>query len=142
MRKIGRLYSWGDAIHSILGTGSHGTSFEPVRVFDKPVQHVSTGQHHTLFITESGALFGFGENGGGRVTGKAEEILSPVLVAEDMVDAACGGKFSVGVSGKGKVMTWGSAPKTGWRSLFGDKFCSLGYEAEFDVTTPTIVPAL
>jgi alpha-tubulin suppressor-like RCC1 family protein len=67
MRRVGRLYTWGDAVHSILGYGNHNISFEPVQVFDKYVSHVATGAFHTLFLTESNELFGFGENRGGMI---------------------------------------------------------------------------
>ncbi len=44
------------------------------------VIHVAVGNEHTLALTETGELYGWGRNTGGEVVSSAESVATPTLI--------------------------------------------------------------
>lgn len=112
----GRVLGWGTESSGALGNGQgSGFTTVPVRAQLPPfirVRSVFAGCFHSLAVTTTGAVFGFGANGNGELgIGRTGDQLVPVrtrLPAGTRVIAAGGGcQHSVAVTGGGKLLSWG-----------------------------------
>lgn len=123
----GELYSWGSGTNGRLGHGDTVMQLTPRRVCALPrrVKTASAGSGHSLAVLESGELYswgqgyagrlghGFGAGAAGRLGhGNHETKLEPALVeaiqAHPIVHAVAGWEFSVAVSARGAVFTFGA----------------------------------
>jgi alpha-tubulin suppressor-like RCC1 family protein len=118
----GALYSWGVGGWGRLGQGSQDSSTAPVRVeVDGKVKAAVCGSCHTLVLTESNNVFGFGWNKNGRVgigseykINNGDSVVVPVplglLNSQDIkvTSLVAGSNISLALDAKGNVYTWGS----------------------------------
>lgn len=109
---------------SIDDTGSH-TEENPPRVAPlapqllqmpstSPVVQVSCGLHHTVVLTLSGEVYGFGSNQFGQLgTGDMQPVSGPVRinVAGNVCQVAAGSNHTVLLTYKGLVYTFGNFQK-------------------------------
>nr|XP_027235587.1 X-linked retinitis pigmentosa GTPase regulator-like isoform X1 [Penaeus vannamei] len=112
----GQTYTWGDTDHGKLGLAedellSHRQP-QPVILPEKIVQ-IAAGSAHTLFLSESGAVYscGLGNSGElGQGGGRLESWL-PQLVNEPsshtVVSISAGGNHSAAITDCGYLLTWG-----------------------------------
>jgi len=131
----GDLYLWGWNDAGQLGrcgassstTSTKSSGLDPVHPLSNVrVATVDLGHAHTLVVEKgTGRLFGFGENGRGRVDGFASAVGSSAtankppqqqqhalqtplgLSKEHFVDVAAGLFHSAGVTQRGELVTWG-----------------------------------
>ena len=112
----GILYAWGDGTYGELGTAGGGTKSSPVLVSGPASTSwvaISAGQYHSLAITSTGLLYGWGLNGYGEVgVNSTTQINSPILVSgpasTSWVAISAGGGFSLGITSTGKLYAWGT----------------------------------
>jgi len=118
----GKCYSIGRNTHGQLGLGnmsSHSYTPSLIKALDKQViVKGAVGRHHSLFLTDSGVVFGCGKNDLGEVgtpnrKNKSTDVNSPTeimaLKGTKIIDIACGGHFSMALDKEGNVWSWGSA---------------------------------
>ena len=125
----GRVYGFGDNHKGQLGLDPSDTSegISPVAIrvrLELPVRAVGCGEWHSLFLTESGVLYGCGSNSHGQlalreaqqVVGEGQECIVPpeeisALSQEDVqvINVACGRKHSCVLTRDGVVFGFGSA---------------------------------
>ncbi|XP_063598424.1 X-linked retinitis pigmentosa GTPase regulator-like [Penaeus indicus] len=112
----GEAYTWGDTDHGKLGLAedqllSHRQP-QPVILPEKIVQ-VAAGSAHTLFLSESGAVYscGLGSSGELGQGGGRLESWVPQLVNEPsshtVVSISAGGNHSAAITDCGYLLSWG-----------------------------------
>jgi len=114
----GRVLGWGTESFGALGNGQgSGFSAVPVPALIPPfvrVRSVFAGCFHTLAVTTTGSVYGFGENGDGQLgtgqTGTQQLIPARTrLPAGTRVTAVGGGcVHSVAVTSRGQMLSWGA----------------------------------
>ena len=95
LRSDGSLWAWGGAEmswdgsrHSLIGDGTAESRSLPVQIMDNVVFAVA-GHHHSLAITEDGALWAWGSNMYGQLgDGTTENRLSPIRIMDNVIYAA------------------------------------------------------
>ena len=120
-----KSFGWGGSVLSgagALGQGSKSlvgvpTTLEFFEQLEDRVIQVACGQQHSLFLTESGAVFATGHGAYGILgTGDTSDELLPVeltaldatlINGEKIVKIACGGSFSAFVTDQGNLYVWG-----------------------------------
>jgi alpha-tubulin suppressor-like RCC1 family protein len=120
-----KSFGWGGSLLSgagALGQGSKApvgapTTIEFFEELSDRVIQVACGQQHSLFLTESGAVFATGHGAYGILgTGETSDELLPVQLTaldatlingEKIVKIACGGSFSAFVTDQGNLYVWG-----------------------------------
>jgi len=126
-----------------LGTGDVENGYLPIKVdslselitdIDKNQVEIANGQHHTLFLNNSGKVYSLGRAEYGRlgIGEGAKESSTPVHVTsldtEVIANIACGEVVSFAVSEQGDVYAWGMG-----------NCLQLGTGEEDDVYVPTKV---
>ncbi len=112
----GTAYAWGANSVGQLGIGSTADSLVPLQV-DAPTgvqfESVSTGSTHTLAVTTSGNVYGWGSDDFGQVGNwfvTPEEKYSPVPVdipgSPEIVEVSAGHTHSLARSATGAVFAW------------------------------------
>lgn len=116
-----RSFGWGGSWMSGaggLGLGSKAPALVPTLVPGLPsVVQVACGNQHTLFLTDTGAVWATGHGAYGILgTGDSGDELVPVELSaisqsihpeETVVKIACGGTFSAILTDKGNLYVWG-----------------------------------
>ena len=107
-------WSWGDNTYGQLGLGTTNQQSSPVSVVGLPatITKIVSGGVHTLFLTQSGAVYSVGQNTSGQLgDGTSISRSLPVAVSAlsnlKIVDIAVGSGHSVALDQFGKVWTWG-----------------------------------
>ena len=109
----GALYWWGYCIDSQLGHGDQEEQLLPKRVeaLQERVCSVAAGQHYSLAITQSGALYSWGFGGNGQLGhGDDGHQLLPRQVAglQGVCYVAAGAAHTVAIAKDGTAHGWGS----------------------------------
>ncbi|KAI8377547.1 regulator of chromosome condensation 1/beta-lactamase-inhibitor protein II [Radiomyces spectabilis] len=105
-----------------LGLGHHNSVDYPVRVKstfeshieigDRKIVAAAVGRNHTLLVSESGEVFGTGDNRLGQLTFAGDGYKSfkrlTSLNKEKIVQVACGAEFTLVLNDQGKVFAFGS----------------------------------
>ncbi|MFA6973053.1 MAG: hypothetical protein WC208_16855 [Gallionella sp.] len=119
--KQGRLFTFGMAesgqlglgYRLLLGEGGAPIATPPTHVeLPEPVKSVSSGDYHTVVVTETGKLYAFGSCGNGKLgigLDSDSYELRPVLVDLPLPVsmAACGDQHTVAILENGEVYSWG-----------------------------------
>jgi len=98
----------------------------------KRVCQISAGKEHAMALTEGGRLFAWGKNEFGQLgTGDEENRALPVyteLPYETYISSvSCGGNFTLGLTKRGELWSWGRFQASNFPRLFTDTWCN-GYE--------------
>lgn len=98
----------------------------------KRVCQVAVGAEHAMAVTEGGRVFCWGKNDFGQLgTGDEENRALPVyteLPYETFVaQVACGGRFTLAMTKRGELWSWGRFQASNFPRLFQDTWCN-GYE--------------
>ncbi|CAG2163192.1 unnamed protein product [Oppiella nova] len=111
-----RLYSWGrnDRGQLALDAPTYGTTKPKIISIDIPVISVSCGANHTLVLTGSGHVYGWGSNDRGQV-GCGKSDVKAVLKAIEVkfpngytiVKISCSDRKSFAITSDGYVFRWG-----------------------------------
>lgn len=140
------LYTFGHGECGRLGHGNQEDCTEPVSVgyFTSLIEaegvdvggvvEVSCGREHTMAVTASGDLFGFGWGEAGRLgTGETGSSLYPTRVTDlqNIAAVACGREHTLALTRKGRVFAFGAG--------FGGR---LGNGSETDEELPFAVQGL
>ncbi|CAG0894072.1 unnamed protein product [Darwinula stevensoni] len=111
----GQALAWGRNDKGQLGVGDTVKKDHPQPILDLKnftVIDAACGKSHTLVLTESGDVFGFGENKLGQL-GLGNEnpvVQTPTKIQFDdgpVKKVACGGQFSLMVNSKGALYSFG-----------------------------------
>jgi RCC1 and BTB domain-containing protein len=118
LTKSGKCFSWGYNDYGKLGfklDEDFGDYYRPkiiyAPIYEKVVQ-ISCGCNHSLLLTKSGDLYGFGHNrygeiGCGNNKNQWEPIKINIINEEKIISIACGGQHSLALTDTGKVYSWG-----------------------------------
>mmetsp|Transcript_102951 Transcript_102951/g.182873 ORF Transcript_102951/g.182873 Transcript_102951/m.182873 type:complete len:559 (-) Transcript_102951:57-1733(-) len=125
------VYFWG------ANSWSDPKGESPSRVLTlqrKRVCQVSVGKEHAAALTEGGKVFAWGKNDFGQLgTGDEENKALPTsteLPYECYISqVACGGNYTMGVTKKGELWTWGRFQASNFPRLLVDTWCN-GYESK------------
>jgi len=98
----------------------------------KRIAQVSCGKEHAMSLTEGGRIFAWGKNDFGQLgTGDEENRALPVyteLPYETYISqVACGGNYTISMTKRGEVWSWGRFQASNFPRLFTDSWCN-GYE--------------
>ncbi|CAK8579014.1 unnamed protein product [Lathyrus sativus] len=134
----GGLYTHGWSKYGQLGHGDFKDHLVPRKVqalSDKFISQVSGGWRHSMALTSSGQLFGWGWNKFGQIgIGNNFDCCSPMLVnfphAQKVVQISCGWRHTVAVTNCANVYSWG-------RGASGQ----LGHGDTIDWNVPIIIDA-
>ncbi len=99
-----------------MGTGTRNDEDKPklINALKKLyVVQIVCGRGHSLVLTKSGELYGFGYNKGGQIgCGNTRNQFTPININgfnnEKIVSIACGGGHSLVLTNIGQVYSWGS----------------------------------
>ncbi|CAI8619167.1 unnamed protein product [Vicia faba] len=135
----GGLYTHGWSKYGQLGHGDFEDHLVPRKVqalSDMFISQVSGGWRHSMALTSSGQLFGWGWNKFGQIgIGNNFDCCSPMLVnfphAQNVVQISCGWRHTVAVTNRANVYSWG-------RGANGQ----LGHGDTIDRNVPIIIDAL
>mmetsp|Transcript_131565 Transcript_131565/g.421047 ORF Transcript_131565/g.421047 Transcript_131565/m.421047 type:complete len:554 (+) Transcript_131565:115-1776(+) len=125
------VYFWGANSWS----DPKGESPSPVLTLSrKRICQISVGKEHCMALTEGGRLFTWGKNDFGQLgTGDEENRALPVLTElpyETYIgQVACGGNYTLGLTKRGEVWSWGRFQASNFPRLFTDTWCN-GYESK------------
>jgi alpha-tubulin suppressor-like RCC1 family protein len=148
----GRVYTWGED-HDILGHGVKESLPKPKLIqlkddrspFTEYVTKVATGISHTALITETNALYTFGDTTYGQLGREGSGLAPGLAQLEKVHEVACGRDFTIALTTMGDLYSWGWAKgkKAWWQKLtpFSIKGC-LGYEENGIVKEPRKIEAL
>lgn len=119
----GALYTWGFGAFGALGHGRYKAELLPRRlVLNKDendnVAYVSAGGAHSAAITSSGDLYTWGRDEGDGRLGQGDDLVTDegainvplhvYLMPEPVAAVSCGGFFTMALTLKGKVWSWGA----------------------------------
>ena len=132
----GQLYAWGQNTAGQIGDTTLTTRFMPTLVSGPATTSwslVATGGSHSLAVTNTGALYGWGLNTSGQVgINSLVSVSSPVLVSGftglSWNSIGAGALYSIGTLTNGILYTWGAG-------VAGE----LGTNSVTSVSLPTIV---
>lgn len=138
----GHAYTWGQGTWGRLGLGTQDDVSVPTKVDlgDEAAVSGACGSYHTLMLTKSGAVYGFGWNAQGRLgLGKGDAslaVMTPTKLATfgtslRATALAAGQGASFAVTEDGRLYSWGVGA-----------FGVLGHGSEEDVWEPTPVSSL
>ena len=85
LTEAGALYAWGYNDYGQLGIGNTVDQNAPVKIegFDgDAIKQIVTGAHHTLALTEAGALYAWGDNQYGQlgIGSREHQLNAPVII--------------------------------------------------------------
>ncbi|CAL0319733.1 unnamed protein product [Lupinus luteus] len=135
----GGLYTYGWSKYGQLGHGDFEDSLVPHKLLalsDNSICQVSGGWRHSMALTSSGILYGWGWNKFGQVgVGDNVDRSSPVQVKfpcdQKVVQISCGWRHTISVTERANVYSWG-------RGTNGQ----LGHGETVDRNFPKIIEAL
>ena len=112
----GILYAWGFNLYGQVGNNSSATVSSPVLVSGPAGASwsaVAAGGYHSLAITTTGVLYGWGLNSAGQLgTSSTTTVSSAVLVSgpagASWTAIAAGASHSLGITSAGRLYGWGS----------------------------------
>jgi RCC1 and BTB domain-containing protein len=115
LTKSAKCFSWGYNRFGQLGNGTQINEYKPKLInalLDKNVVQIVCGYYHSLVLTKSGDLYGFGNNSYGEIgCGNNTNQLTPIKIigfnSEKIVSIACGDNHSIVLTDIGKVYSWG-----------------------------------
>lgn len=117
----GNLYSWGQNNHGQLGHGDTTIRLRPELIRSlksAKVIQVAAGKNHTMVISKSGLLFGFGSNSSGELGINNPEIRiqsTPIVIERfremNVVSVTCGSGHTIVVCRSGDILQY--------RKIFG-----------------------
>jgi E3 ubiquitin-protein ligase HERC4 len=133
----GQLFSWGSNNFGQCGHENESSSVYPVpklvkSLATKQIIQISCGQFHSLALTNSGEIYGFGSNIHGQLGlgFESEKVNKPTLIKSlsgiPISFICCGGNHSFALSKSGAVFGFG-------KNLFGQ----LGVNDQFSKCFPT-----
>jgi alpha-tubulin suppressor-like RCC1 family protein/fibronectin type 3 domain-containing protein len=134
----GKVYGMGQNHYGQLGRGFKSdqyTVLAPGLVNNlSNIVKVDAGYSHAIAINSSGQLYAWGDNYAGQIgnLSRGGQVLSPVLVMDNVKDAYAGNYFTVALKNDGTVWTWGG-------NYYGE--LGLGEDA-WQLGYPTQVPGL
>lgn len=112
-----KIWSWGKNDQGQLGDGTTAPTERPVRVAtleDESVVALAAGDSHSLALTASGEVWGWGSNARGQL-GSATPANRPIPAKINIpaqylpiVAIAAGAEHSVAIGANGTVLTWGN----------------------------------
>ncbi len=116
LKKDGTIYAWGNNSYGQLGQGNTTTAKTPITITslsDKKIIQISTGNYHSLALTQDGKIYGWGFNDVGQVgkgtTSTAES--TPALIGgttlNNVVQIVAVFKQSFALQADGKAYAWG-----------------------------------
>ncbi|XP_004503906.1 ultraviolet-B receptor UVR8-like isoform X2 [Cicer arietinum] len=134
----GGLYTHGWGKYGQLGHGNFEDHLVPCKVqalSDKFISQVSGGWRHSMALTSTGQLFGWGWNKFGQIgVGNNFDCSTPMLVNfphnQKLVQVSCGWRHTVAVTESANVYSWG-------RGANGQ----LGHGDTIDRSVPIIIDA-
>ncbi|XP_044756400.1 E3 ubiquitin-protein ligase HERC2 [Coccinella septempunctata] len=137
----GELYTWGLGEYGRLGHGDNVTQLKPKMVkalAGHRVVQVACGSRdaQTLALTDEGLVFSWGDGDFGKLgRGGSEGCNVPHNIERlnslEVVQIECGAQFSLALTKKGEIWTWGK----------GDYF-RLGHGNDQHVRKPTVIESL
>merc|ERR1719343_1561665 len=100
----------------------------------KRICQISVGKEHAIALTEGGRIFAWGKNDFGQLgTGDEENRALPVyteLPYETYIASiASGGNFTMALTKRGELWTWGRFQASNFPRMFTDTWCN-GYESK------------
>ena len=109
IKEGGSLWVMGNNWYGQLGLGEDpdawGSSV-PIQLVDSGVIDVAFGWHHTLYLTQNGALWGMGSDSEGQLSNELNNIYTPsVIIESDVIDVAAGYNQTLFVKSDGSA--WG-----------------------------------
>lgn len=124
-----QVYFWG------ANSWSDPKGDSPSRVLTlqrKRICQVCVGKEHAMALTEGGRIFCWGKNDFGQLgTGDEENRALPVLTElpyETYIgQIACGGNFTLAMTKRGELWSWGRFQASNFPRLFTETWCN-GYE--------------
>jgi alpha-tubulin suppressor-like RCC1 family protein len=98
----------------------------------KRIVQVSVGKEHAMALTDGGRVFAWGKNDFGQLgTGDEENRALPVLTELPyevyVAQLAAGGNYTLGLTKRGELWSWGRFQASNFPRLFTDTWCN-GYE--------------
>lgn len=92
----------------LMKSGTPITTHVAINLPEKPAA-MATGFGHAMILTEDGEVYAWGRNSEGQVgNGKRKHVQTPYKVnVENIVQIACGGKFSIALDADGQLWGWG-----------------------------------
>jgi alpha-tubulin suppressor-like RCC1 family protein len=115
LKKNGTLWSWGINNLGQLGDNTVIMKSSPVQVFGSATDwaSVSAGNTHAMALKTNGTLWGWGDNGNGKLgDGTTTERHFPVPVssppANNYASVSAGNTFTVALKGDGTLWAWGA----------------------------------
>eukprot|EP00118_Oscarella_pearsei_P022140 m.252836 g.252836 ORF g.252836 m.252836 type:complete len:3992 (+) comp40356_c1_seq2:177-12152(+) len=113
----GQLFMWGKGSYGRLGHGTCEDYDVPTAVEafrGKVIVDISCGcgDAHTVALQDNGTVYGWGDGDYGKLGrggSDGSKVPKPVerLDGEDIVSIACGSQYSMALSAKGQIFTWG-----------------------------------
>jgi RCC1 and BTB domain-containing protein len=115
LTQSGKCFSWGFNNFGQLGNGTQKDEHKPKlmsALIDKNLIQIVCGSNHSLVLTKSGELYGFGFNYYGQIgCGNTRNQLTPIRIngfnGEKIASIACGRFHSLALTEKGHVYSWG-----------------------------------
>jgi alpha-tubulin suppressor-like RCC1 family protein len=115
LTKTGAVQCWGNGSSGQLGTGTLNASSVPVAVsgLSSGVVSIAVGLSYSCAVKSTGAVYCWGGNGGGQLSGSVSGMYSAIPVqvsslASGAVSVAAGGNFACALLATGAVSCWGS----------------------------------
>ncbi len=121
LTKSGEVYTWGDNRYGQLGDGTQTNSTIPkditssFNLINDKIIKVSTGEVNSMALSEKGRIYIWGDNSNGQL-GDGTQTNSTIpkditssfnLVNDKIVEISSGNFYSMVLSEKGSVFTWG-----------------------------------
>jgi alpha-tubulin suppressor-like RCC1 family protein len=114
LQKDGSLWTWGDNSSGQLGNAAVSTTPvpTPAKIGSATYNSVSAGANHSMAITTSGQLWGWGANDAGQLGNNATggTINAPIQISAytDWTIVSAGGQHTLGVRKDGTLWAWGA----------------------------------
>ena len=121
----GALWAWGANAFGRLGDGTTTQRNVPTRIDDLPsngmmpysVVSIAAGHHHSLALTDDGALWAWGNNGQGRlgdnttthryVPTRIDDSISNAMIPGSVIGISAGTQHSLALTDDGGLGAWG-----------------------------------
>ncbi|XP_018392810.1 PREDICTED: RCC1 and BTB domain-containing protein 1-like [Cyphomyrmex costatus] len=152
LMKDGKIYSWGCNNYGQVGNGSYDQVVTPTLINipnlnnldGKRVVDIACGSYHSIALTESGEVYAWGINdyriikkdslvdiNMNQTTTNTPKLVNITFNGEKIVNISCGMTFTLAVTEKGEVYSWGE-----------NDVGQLGIGHYEDTTIPTLISSL